>query len=423
MLELQSIWYICSNFLLLHIMFRLKLFALGLLFLLTVNQVFPSRLPDITLTDSSTVSLITCTPGEDLYSIFGHSAIRVADPQIGLDWVFNYGTFNFADPNFYLNFIRGRLNYMLSVSTYKNFEYSYIQEKRSIYEQILNLQLAEKQHLFDSLCINFLPENRYYLYDLLYDNCATRVRDVIFECFPRAVEFDYSTIEQGKSFRDNYSPYLKRIPWTKLGIDLVQGMVLDKSIEPWEYMFVPDYLMVIFPRVTIKEDDHSEPFVLETRKILDIPFTPSNRFVIQPVIVFIFIMLTAFWLTFFGNRRTLLAKWFDYILFGIVGLLGLLLTFMWFGTDHTVTVKNLNILWTMPLNLIALYLFSERGKKHQNLTNYYFGFYLTILVLVLITWPLLPQVLPLAVVPLIVTLAIRSAARTMLLNRFFYKKA
>jgi hypothetical protein len=105
----------------------------------------------VSLGPDARITLLTCSPGDDLYSIFGHSAVRVEDPAQDIDWVFNYGTFDFSDPNFYTNFVRGKLNYKLSVSEYRYFEYSYQRENRWIWEQELNLTPGERQFLFDSL--------------------------------------------------------------------------------------------------------------------------------------------------------------------------------------------------------------------------------------------------------------------------------
>lgn len=137
-----------------------------------------ARKSEIVLSDSARISLLTCSPGNELYSVFGHSAIRVKDLPNKVDIVFNYGVFDFSDPNFYPNFVRGRMNYILAGNYYEDFYSSYVEENRSISEQVLNFSKEEKQHLLDSLFINYMPEHRYYRYDFFYDNCATRIRNV-----------------------------------------------------------------------------------------------------------------------------------------------------------------------------------------------------------------------------------------------------
>ena len=125
------------------------------------------------------ISLLTCDPGDQLYSAFGHSAIRVLERTTGEDLVFNYGTFDFNTPYFYVKFTQRTLDYMLSVSTYERFlaEYNYYQ--RDVREQVLDLSPEQIERLVEFLQINYRPQNRFYRYDFFYDNCATRIRDVM----------------------------------------------------------------------------------------------------------------------------------------------------------------------------------------------------------------------------------------------------
>ena len=129
--------------------------------------------------NQSEISILTCAPGEELYSIFGHTAIRVRDSISNTDYVFNYGTFDFNTSNFYLKFMKGELNYFLSVTTFERFIREYEFQKRSIAEQHLNLTSNEKGSIIGALVNNSLPENREYHYHFFYDNCATRIRDII----------------------------------------------------------------------------------------------------------------------------------------------------------------------------------------------------------------------------------------------------
>src|SRR5690606_35915179 len=124
------------------------------------------------------ISLLTCAPGSELYSTFGHTAIRVQNTELGYDEVYNYGTFEFG-PDFYTKFIRGKLLYFLSVESFEDFIYQYEMESRSIQEQILLLDCGEKHRLLEALHQNAQPQNRYYRYDFLRDNCTTRARDMI----------------------------------------------------------------------------------------------------------------------------------------------------------------------------------------------------------------------------------------------------
>src|SRR4051812_24672160 len=118
------------------------------------------------------ISLLTCAPGQELYSTFGHTAIRITDSIRRTDIVYNYGTFEFDDPNFYMKFVRGKLDYFLSAAYYPDFMYEYQEEQRSVTEQVLNLSCTQKQQIVQALAINMQGANRMYKYDFVYDNCT-----------------------------------------------------------------------------------------------------------------------------------------------------------------------------------------------------------------------------------------------------------
>ncbi len=374
---------------------------------LLVSSVASAQRTTIRLSPEAKVTLLTCSPGDELYSVFGHSAIRVKDPLLGLDTVFNYGTFDFSDPNFYTNFVRGKLNYVLSVAEYRHFEYDYFMEGRWIWEQELNINPQEKQYLFDSLIINHLPENRYYLYDFFFDNCATRIRDIFVEAIDREILFDYQVLDQGQSFRELLMPYLTEKPWARLGINLALGMPADKTATPWDYMFLPDHMMAVFEHARFKSGNDISGFTPGSRVILEGNELPRARFPYAPLWIFLIVLLVTITISYLDLQSKRLSWWYDRLLFGSVGLLGLLITFLWFGTDHQVTVRNLNILWAHPLHLVICLFLSD--KWHRVFLRYYFGANLGLLVLLIISWPVLPQALPLMIIPLIIALVVRSA--------------
>src|SRR5580765_926960 len=91
------------------------------------------------------LSIITCGPGDELYSLFGHTALRITDSSNNSDIVYNWGTFSFDEPNFYLKFLRGNLLYYVSADNFSDFLYEYSYEHRSVYEQVLNPGSSLKQ--------------------------------------------------------------------------------------------------------------------------------------------------------------------------------------------------------------------------------------------------------------------------------------
>jgi hypothetical protein len=372
----------------------------------------PARNSLVSLGPDARISLLTCSPGDDLYSIFGHSAVRVEDPTQDIDWVFNYGTFDFSDPNFYTNFVRGKLNYKLSVAEYRYFEYSYQRENRWIWEQELNLTPGERQFLFDSLVLNYQPENRYYLYDFFFDNCATRIRDIFVEAIGRDFLFDYGALDQGLSFRELLMPYLSQKPWARLGINLGLGMPADRMATPWDYMFLPDHMMTVFGDAMLRGANNTDGFISADATILEGSDPVTGNFRVTPLMVFLLVLTAAIIISYRNTQAKKAALWFDRILFGTAGLLGLLIAFLWFATDHQVTVWNLNILWAHPFHLVAVFFLAS--NKYSGWLKFYFAINLAVLAVLVLSWPLLPQALPWVIFPLIVTLILRSAflART-----------
>jgi len=360
---------------------------------------------DTNLTDSSRISLLTCSSGDELYSIFGHSAIRVTDPIRNLDIVFNYGTFDFSDPNFYPNFVKGHLNYILSVSYFQDFKQSYIEEGRWIWEQTLNVNLKEKQHLLDSLLINYQPENRYYPYDFFGDNCATRIRDVFVEAIPQKITFDYSTFSKGKSFRQLLMPNLKFKPWSKLGINLLLGMPADRAASPWEYMYLPEHLQAAFQYASFSSDSLKQPFAQQPRVLLEGKNSSEKMIWWSPFVVSLLVLLIAALISFSNFKKGAKNLLFDRFLLILFGLLGILFTFLWVGTAHKSMVWNLNLIWANPFHLIAVFFISL--KKTRQWVKTYLKINLIVLISLLITWPFLPQTLPWVIYPIVLAMALR----------------
>jgi hypothetical protein len=306
-----------------------------------------------TLSKNSQISLLTCAPGEELYSVFGHSAIRIVDNENQIDWVYNYGTFDFNTPNFYLKFANGNLNYMLTVSQFKYFLYTYVVEERSVVEQVLNLNQIEKQRIFDVLNQNALPENREYRYDFFFDNCATRLRDQVFNNISGSIRLQNEEGHQ-MSYRQLYGSYLEHSPWIEFGIHLLLGMKSDKIATAFSEMYLPDYLYAQFEKAKIQHPDSSINLVISEIELLNYPrptaeiskfYWPSSVF----VILFFMVLIGSF-----INIRTKKGlNIFDAILFISVGSAGLLFGFLWFFTKHSVTGENLNLLWAFPTILLV----------------------------------------------------------------------
>ncbi len=349
------------------------------------------------------ISLLTCTPGEDLYSTFGHSAIRITDTVSHRDVVYNYGTFNFEEPGFYTKFIRGKLTFYISTEEFNSFLYSYQYENRGITEQVLNLTCAEKYNLLLLLQTNLMPQNRYYKYDFTFDNCTTRLRDLLEKATAYKVHFP-EILHKEATFRDLIYEYLNYNDkqWSKLGIDILLGSRLDVQMKPREVMFLPDYLMIGFDSATVD----GRNLVYEKNKLIDTDTNAKGRHLLtDPIFIFAFLFLLIVILSFSKNnfvKRTLIA--FDGFLLFVTGLLGFLIIFMWTGTDHLMTKDNYNLLWAWPTNVIAA--FYIHAKKQAAIR--YFFLYALFILLLFICWFNLPQHLNPALMPVMGILIFRS---------------
>ena len=353
------------------------------------------------------ISLLTCTPGQELYSIFGHSAIRVVDSATNTDLVFNYGTFDFYDPDFYKKFIKGKLLYFVSVDSLQNFLLEYQYDKRGVIEQVLNLSCKEKQAMMSALFENAKEENKYYHYDFNYDNCTTRLRDMLEKATGKELKTKNILPHVKTTFRHLIHDYLNRggQQWSKLGIDILLGSPLDKKITNREAMFLPDYLMMAFDSSSINH----ESLVAQKNILLISQEEKKANPLFTPLLVFsILFLLIATVSIFAATSFRVFLKIFDFIFFFTLGLLGILLLFMWFGTNHAMCKNNFNLLWALPLHLpVALLIFN----KKEWINNYFrFIFFYTLALLV--AWFLLPQQLNLALLPIAGIILVRSFFRS-----------
>lgn len=379
---------------------RRLLLISALLFRLLLPESLTAQ--DVRISASTQISLITCGPWQgELYSAFGHSAIRVFDPVSNIDWAFNYGTFDFNQPNFYLNFARGRNLYMLSVQDYPAFRDHYISNNRYIHEQVLNLDYHQSLKLFRYLWENAQPENRQYPYDYFYDNCSTRPRDVLKAVFGDDLKFDHRWVQSGPTIRDLTDIYLKQQPWGDLGIDICLGLPMDKVATAEEHFFLPDFLESGFDHATLRLDSTQRPLVRDKQIIYTATPESSHFSVTHPWIVFGLLFFAVLAISIKDLRNRELTATADYILFSITGLLGVLLTLLWTATDHRAAALNMNLLWAMPTNLFLPYIL--KGKSRIQ----YFRVMTVITIAVLLAWPILPQELNLFLIPVVASLLMR----------------
>lgn len=388
-----------------------KIFILTSILVLFFNTSFSQKLSHF-----AEISIITCGPGSELYSTFGHSAIRVYDSASRIDKVYNYGTFDFETKGFYTKFIRGQLDYMLSVAIGRYFFISYVNENRWIKQQNLNLTAIQKEKLFKFLENNAKPENKFYRYDFFYDNCATRVKDVFKISLGNDLIIGKPKKDTTLSFKNMITPYINNSKWIKFGIYLGLGHPSDKIVSPEQASFIPDFLYDIIHNSKVIIENDTLPLVKEE---IDV-FVPKKEIKKEQKKPF-FTPILIFWIIFgiivvISTFEFYTKKYYgktDNILFFFLGIIGLTIVFLWFGTDHKSVVNNLNIIWANPLYIFAIFLFhKEKYKKSVKI------FFLTtgiISLLALFPKPIFPQEIHPAFIPIILSGSLRAVS-------FYFRK-
>jgi hypothetical protein len=323
------------------------------------------------------ISLITCDPGAELYSVFGHSALRVKSDEMGIDHVYNWGTFDFNTDNFYIKFMRGKLPYKLTVAPYSNFLYEYHYTRRGVYEQVLNLSAEEKKSIWEALSENLKPENIEYPYDFFFDNCSTRIRDIILSHVSGLPHQDNPPPVDKKTYRNLIHEYLGSMPWTRLGIDLLIGRKADREADFKNQMFLPDYM---HDNLAMLEKSTGAMLMQDSYVVL--PFEEEREYNLSkrfpwPIPVFLLLSSGIFILA----QKMKLEKFqlLMNILWGIMGAMGLFLLFMVLGTDHIATKLNYNLMYLHP----GYFLFFLIKSVEQRKKLYYLFIGLAVLYLIL----------------------------------------
>lgn len=357
-----------------------------------VFVLFVSGLCGQQLSDQSQISLLTCSPGQEIYTIFGHSAVRVFDPALRMDSVYNYGTFDFKKPGFAIKFMRGKLDYELRVTTYENFLREYHYFERDVVEQIFDLSRADRQKIFDFLHNNSLPENRGYQYDFFFDNCSTRIRDLL-EKELKGVNYEAINPKE-VTLRQQLDEYLGGMPWTDFGIDLIIGARADQSSDLRKQMFLPDYLHDHLARTTYLSEDNKTELIASEYDVLSFDGKEVESFWLTPVVLLTFLVFLELVFLFWINNGLFLAI-YDRLWFVLMALASCMIAFMWFATDHQACGNNWNLLWLSPLYVPYLLFKDEKIRKYIAIGL------LVCLGLALLGWMWIPQQYHVAFIPII----------------------
>jgi hypothetical protein len=364
--------------------------------------------------DSLKISLLTYSPLPDISAAFGHSAVRIQDFTMNTDVIYNYGIFDYDEPNFVWKFLRGKLEYQLGKQrTQDVFKHYRSKGSRQISEQEFVLNIEESKAVLAYLENNYLPENRRYFYDFFFDNCATRIRDIIELVLKEKIEYTPDT-KADLTMRQLLDVHVASRPWTDFGMDLLIGIPADQLASYQDQMYLPSYLSDNLKNgVRIKRQLNDSlktisktPLLGAKKLVVDGENYMNKPHLFRPFVAFGILCLFMLILTLALKHNRLMAI-LDGILFFLLGFVGLFLLFMWFGTDHSPTKWNLNILWANPLYLLFFIPVMRRSKKWMPWA-YGIAFFMSIIVL--LGWTILPQQFHTGVLPLVLLMLVRSGS-------------
>jgi Domain of unknown function (DUF4105) len=374
------------------------------LLILTFVILFSSQLSLSQITDNSKIYILSCSPGDELYQAFGHTAFWIKDDSTRLNYIYHYGTFNYSDPNFYTNFIKGRLDYMLGLESHQMFMQEYADDGRDVYKLELNLTCDQKVEMYNFLTWKSQTENKYYKYDFFEDNCATRVVGVLDTIY--GSKLIYPEININFTYRESIKPYLQAKPWMRFGINLVLGMPADEKLDIYSAMYLPDYIDSVFTKAKIITNSGEENLGIDRTYLIQSDYKIGERPFFNPTYLFWLIFVLFGLLFFFEVKKQKKFKGIDFTLLFITGLIGIVLLFMWFGTEHTPTKWNLNILWAFPTNIIVAFMIFKQ-KRDLFVKKYLFVISILNIILAITMWFLLPQQYDTATFPIILILILR----------------
>lgn len=358
------------------------------------------------------VSILTCSPGQEIYELFGHTAIRYIDKERNADIVFNYGLFSFNSPNFIWRFIKGETDFMFGATDYSHFCFDYFSRNSYVYEQKLNLTDSEIDSLFTALLINYQPENKVYRYNFFYDNCTTRAKEKIEEAIDGGVVYNKEMPEM--SFRDIIHQFTEGHEWSELGIDICLGSEADRPITQKEMMFAPFYYKDMLSHANkIKT---GEPLAQAAEAVV-VPMgenEPSHT--PSPMLCFAIFFVVIALLTFIEYRKKKTYWGIDAILFGGTGIAGAIIAFLVFISTHPAVSPNYLLFFMHPLHLILLPWIIYGEIKHKK--PYYHIANFTVILIFFAAYFIIPQKFNGAILFLALSLLIRSLSQIIKFKKY-----
>ena len=368
--------------------------------------------------DSLRISLLTCAAGEEIYTLFGHTAIRCENLTRKTDVVYNYGVFDFSSGGFVLRFALGETDYRLDKGHTDYFAHAYYYYGRDIWQQVLNLTQEEKERLIALLEENYRPENRVYRYNFFYDNCSTRPRDKVEEAVEGSVDYGVDMeAPTTHTFRELVYRYSEGHPWSRLAMDLCLGSEADKPISRRTMQFVPFLLQADLTKAQVVDSIGQKRRLVshESQLVKAMPKDKSREGGLTPELCAWLCFAVTLLLTVYGLRRRKPLWGVDVVLFAAMGLAGCVLAFLVFFSQHPCMSPNYLLFVFHPLHLFGLaeVVYKERRGK----LSFYQTTNLAVLTLFILLWGVFPQEFPLTVLPLALCLWIRSVAHLVEVRR------
>ena len=328
--------------------------AVTLLILTTFN--FTALTASAQTADSTmSISLLTCSPGEEVWAQYGHTAVRVRMPERGIDYVFNYGMFSSRQPWFIARFVLGLTDYKVAATTFDEFLEEYSYEERGVKEQVLDISEEDKMAIAGALFENIKPENQTYRYNFFFDNCTSRARDVILGHLKEEVTYKFGIADTDNmsdcSFRDLIHEWNHNYPWTQTGEDILLGIEADRNTTRDERQFLPDNLRRDFDKASYC----GHPLVKETHTLLEAPTrTDQKDFPLSPLACGILLFAVSAAIAAGEWKKKKYCWQWDALLMAVVGIVGLIPTIMIFS-EHPCVRINLLIFIINPLPLIMVW--------------------------------------------------------------------
>lgn len=316
--------------------------------------------------DSVEISLLTCSPHEEIYSLYGHTAIRIHNLQNGEDIAVNYGMFSFSKPYFVLRFIFGLTDYEMGIGSFSAFCRQYEHYGSSVMQQVLNLTNEEKLRIINAININYLPENSVYRYNYFYDNCTTRAVDMLTKNLSNAHVAFAGEGQENASFREMVRYCTRNHPWYTFGNDMLLGVKADCNTSKREWQFLPANAMSDFDKASIMGDDGSRrPLVSRKETVVQEGNQVTEKeFPLRPRDVFLVLLTLTVAITLIEAVSKKVLWGYDALLMLLCGLAGIVLFMMLFSQHPTVRL-NMNLLLLNPLPLFFIWRMINRARKKK----------------------------------------------------------